>query len=62
MSSPDDEVASRISKKMNDASMLSKKSIARLFAGLVGPGLNAEDWTLLFEADRPATQDESNAS
>lgn len=59
MKTPDDEVADKIIEKFRDGKLLSEKGISKLLPGLSIGKLTSEDWKLVFETDRPDTEEEN---
>ncbi len=56
MKTPDEEVADKIIDKFRSENLLSERGIKKLLQGLSAGNLSAEDWKLVFETERPATE------
>ncbi len=52
MKTPDQVVAERIFQEFRKRQLLSEKGIQKIGSSLLNGTLKAEDWRLLFEADR----------
>jgi hypothetical protein len=62
MKTPDEEVASKIIELFRKAQLLSEAGLKKLYPALVAGKLKAEDWKLLFEADRPSKEKDGRES
>ena len=61
MSLPDEEVAARIIKEIQEKKLLSENGIKKIEKGLASGKLTSEDWKFTFETDRGSEED-SDAS
>jgi hypothetical protein len=57
MTTPDEEVAERVLRRLGEMKLLTENSIQKVGKDLARGALSPGDWRLIFETDRPGKED-----